>query len=107
MQYPKYEFIKDKSDDTSYTFSSRSDINEFSLVIQFQKTDEENVYNLGFGIKSEDGIIDDKTILNNRDRNVILATVAFAVFNFTEKHKQAYVFFTGSIPQEQGYTGWQ
>ena len=98
MQYPKYELTIDKSNNASYTFSSRGSSDEFILVIQFQKTNEDNVYNLAFGVKSDKGIIDDTVILNNRDRNVILATVAYAVFNFTERHRNAYIFFTGSTP---------
>jgi len=40
--------------------------------------------------------LNDSTITNNGDRNIILATVAKSVYLFTEKYPNKLVFFKGS-----------
>ena len=40
--------------------------------------------------------IDDKVISNNGDSEVVLATVVSAIYAFTDKHPDAWIYATGS-----------
>lgn len=54
-------------------------------------------YNLAFGDKDEQtGKIDDSVVSNNNDTEKVLATVVSAVFAFTDKYPDAWVYATGS-----------
>ena len=60
---------------------------KINKVIKFTPIDVPNVCNLGFGdTDSETGLIDDQITSNNGDTQRVLATVARAVWIFTEKH---------------------
>jgi hypothetical protein len=56
------------------------------------------VFNLVFGDLRADGTIDDNVVSDNKDRNKILKTVAMAVFDFTQRFPDRYVYFEGSTP---------
>ncbi len=66
-------------------------------VIEFQKMNDKNVYNLAFGdYNSETDEIDDLVVTNNGDTEKVLSTVASAVYAFFEVYPDAYVYATGS-----------
>jgi hypothetical protein len=68
-------------------------------VISFSLTPSPDVYNLGFGDKdSVTGEVSDSVVSNNGDTKKILATVAQAVYLFTEKHPDFGVVATGVTP---------
>ena len=72
---------------------------KINKVIKFTPIDVPNVCNLGFGdTDSETGLIDDQITSNNGDTQRVLATVARAVWIFTEKHPDWLVFATGVTP---------
>ena len=55
------------------------------------------MYNLAFGDRDEEsGEIDDKSISNNGDSDMVLATVVSTVYAFTERYPDSWVFATGS-----------
>ncbi|MFP9115762.1 DUF6934 family protein [Flavobacterium sp. RHBU_3] len=99
MDYPKYNLAVD-AEITVFEFKSIGKT-VIEKVIKFSPTDNELVYNLGFGDKhqSERGFtIDDKSVSNNGDTAMILATIANAVFIFTQYNPDKYVFFSGVTP---------
>jgi len=66
-------------------------------VVEFQKTMQEDVYNLAFGDYDEKAKgIDDLSVTNNGDSLKVLATVASTVYAFAEKHPKAWIIATGS-----------
>lgn len=57
----------------------------------------EDVYNLGFGDWDEESqTIKDDVRTNNDDRDKVLATVAFTVFEFMANHPDAILFAEGN-----------
>ena len=98
MQFEKYE-ITQSSNHESYDFFSDGPKGKIKKVIQFTKFPNTSIYNLGFGDAIiETGEIDDLVISDNKDSRKILATVAFTVVLFLEKHPDIIIFATGSTP---------
>jgi hypothetical protein len=96
MNIEKYP-LKAESDLTFFEFISEGPNGLIRKVIQFQKTNELNLYNLAFGDKHpETGEIDDLSISNNGDSDKVLATVVAALYAFFNKHPTAFVYATGS-----------
>jgi len=100
MNYPKYG-LTSNNDFTVFKFISTGKNGIITKIIKFTKTNNEFVFNLGFGDKSilatdKDLVVDDIAISNNGDRNKILATIANAVFVFTKNYPERYVYFTGT-----------
>ena len=95
-QHISYLTVDISTDSSVFEFISTGPKGDIKKVIQFEKTDTPNVYNLSFGNLLNDGSIDDTTINDNKDRNKILATVADTVYNFTSRSPDIYVFFSGS-----------
>lgn len=66
-------------------------------IIKFSETHLKDFYNLGFGDKNlETGEIDDLSVSNNGDSEKVLATIVSAVYAFTDKYRNAWVYATGS-----------
>lgn len=100
MKHLKYDLYRN-TDTTIFEFKSIGTNGEITKVIVFNATQTEEIYNLAFGdlIYNEvqkKYILDDSTITDNGDRNIILATVARSVYIFTEKYPEKVVFFKGS-----------
>jgi hypothetical protein len=95
-RYSKYNSFDISTNATVFEFVSIGPKGEIKKIIQFSQTEARHIYNLAFGNMQIDGTIDDETTNDNKDRNKILATVAAAVFSFTDRYPDKYVFFTGS-----------
>jgi hypothetical protein len=95
-QYNSYTSFDISTNATVFEFTSSGPKGEIKKIIQFSETKAENIFNLAFGNVNEDGSIDDVTTNDNKDRDKILATVAAAVYDFTGRYPEHYVFFTGS-----------
>lgn len=96
MKVEKYA-LKSESSLTVFEFISEGPKGAIRKLIQFQETNEANLYNLAFGDKKRDtGEIDDLAVSNNEDTDKVLATVVAAVYAFFEKHPEAFVYATGS-----------
>jgi hypothetical protein len=96
MNQPKYQL---KADDilSTYAFLSEGPKGKIEKLIQFTPTNYFDVFNLAFGDKdSKTGQIDDKVISNNGDSELVLATVVSAIYAFTEKHPDSWIYATGS-----------
>ncbi|MCW3083511.1 MAG: hypothetical protein JWP12_877 [Bacteroidetes bacterium] len=67
-----------------------------TLYWETGKTENCQLYNLGFGDLKEDGSCDDEIQSKNGDMNKVLATVANTTINFTNENPDSYVIATGS-----------
>ena len=102
MDYPKYELFESVNS-TIFEFTSVGNKGQITKIVKFTQTNNRLVYNLGFGDKvnpesSPAFAIDDFAISNNGDRNIILATIANAIYVFTEINNHSYVYFSGTSP---------
>lgn len=97
MSYPKYPVIAG-NDPYIYEFYSAGPRGKIRKGV-FYTPLEENLFNLGFGDWNGDlHNINDESRSNNGDRDLILATVAFTVMDFTDKFPKAGLFVAGSTP---------
>lgn len=80
-----------------FEFLSQGPKGRIPKLIKFSETHLKDFYNLAFGDKDiETGEIDDLTVSNNGDSEKVLATVVSAVYAFTDKNRNAWVYATGS-----------
>ena len=80
-----------------YEFTSDGPRGQIRKIVKYSETNLKDLYNLAFGDKDQTtGEIDDRTISNNADSDMVLATVVSTVYTFTEKYPDAWVFATGS-----------
>lgn len=96
MHYPKYTDVLISNDYHVHEFISSGPNGSIVKRIQFQETVDPTIYNLGFGDKLRDGIIDDTADSKNGDRDIILATVVEAIYKFTSVYPQKSILFFGS-----------
>jgi hypothetical protein len=98
MKLPRYEI---EAEDSLNVFEFKSEGNKGSIpkLIKFSETALKGFYNLAFGDKDLlTGDIDDNVVSNNGDSEKILATIVSAVYAFTDKENEAWVYATGSTP---------
>lgn len=94
MNLPCYELIADGSF-TVFEFTCDGPKGKIAKLIKFSETDKPGVCNLAFGDKIR-GDIDDRVVSNNADTEKVLTTVVDAVYVFTEKNQDMWVYATGS-----------
>ncbi|MEX8546791.1 MAG: hypothetical protein V5804_04240 [Mucilaginibacter sp.] len=84
----------------NYEFYSIGPKGQIKKGVRFSKiNDDPVIYNLAFGdISTETNKIDDAVVSNNHDRDLILATVANTIFDFTNHHGNHFIYATGSTP---------
>ncbi|MBX9784071.1 MAG: hypothetical protein K2X48_12350 [Chitinophagaceae bacterium] len=96
MKLDRYE-LKAGSNLTAFEFLSEGKNGRIIKIIQFQKMNIPNLYNLAFGDKNADtGLIDDMIVTDNGDSEKVLATVVAAIYAFADKHPDAWIYATGS-----------
>lgn len=98
MSLDRYD-LTSSHDRLSYEFYSDGPKGEIKKVVQFTKLKKygDTIYNLGFGdYNDETSEVDDLTVSNNKDRDLVLQTVASTVPFFFEKYPDAQVAFNGS-----------
>jgi hypothetical protein len=96
MKLPRYELIAENSLFV-FEFVSEGPKGNIQKLIKFSETALKGFYNLAFGDKDLlTGEINDKVVSNNGDSERVLATVVSAVFAFTDRKKDAWVYATGS-----------
>ncbi|MEO7311060.1 MAG: hypothetical protein ABIX01_11730 [Chitinophagaceae bacterium] len=96
MQYEKYENVEVSPDFIEYEFTSIGPKGEIPKIIQFNTTNNPEIFNLAFGNKKEDGSLDDFAKDDNKDRNKILATVVSVIDLFFSAYPGKWIFFSGS-----------
>jgi uncharacterized protein DUF6934 len=87
----------------SYEFESDGPNGKVTKVISYTRIDvkdtEATYYNLGFGdLDKETGTVSDIAITNNKDRPMVLSTVAKTVLDFSQHHGKHFIFVKGSTP---------
>ena len=93
MTHIPYSF--EQVEPTRYKFLSQGK-RKIEKVVEFVPLKAKNVMNLGFGDLLPDGSIDDRVVSNNGDIRKVLATVVMILKDFTARHPQTIIFFTGS-----------
>jgi hypothetical protein len=100
MNLARYPYFA-KNNFQDYEFYSAGPNGLIKKAVRFTKINDEEpfFYNLAFGdVSNETDDIDDTIVSNNDDRDMVLATVAKTVIDFTNIHGNHYVFATGSTP---------
>ncbi len=98
MDLPKYQ-LKAENNLEVFEFVSVGTKGKITKLIKFSETHLKDFYNLGFGDKyDETNDIDDQVVSNNGDSEKVLATVVSAIYAFTDKNPDAWVYATGSTP---------
>ncbi|MCF8372354.1 MAG: hypothetical protein K9H64_12070 [Bacteroidales bacterium] len=96
MKLPRYELKAEKTL-MVFEFISEGPRGQIPKLIKFSETSLKDFYNLAFGDKDQDtGDIDDLVVSNNGDSEQVLATVVSAVYAFTDKEPEAWIYVTGS-----------
>lgn len=96
MKKSKYHY-KAEENFEFFEFYSEGPKGIIKKVVEYQRTIDENVYNLAFGdFDEQTKRINDITVTNNGDSLKVLATVASTVYAFTEKYPKASIIATGS-----------
>jgi hypothetical protein len=96
MKQPKYQ-LKAEKDLTIFEFVSEGTKGRIPKLIVFTETNLKDFYNLAFGDKDEEtGQLNDRIVSNNNDTEKVLATVVSAIYAFTDKYPEAWVYATGS-----------
>ncbi len=96
MKLPKYPLKAEKSL-MVFEFTSQGPKGQIKKLVKYSETNLKDLYNLAFGDQDEKtGEINDNTISNNSDSDMVLATVVATVYAFTDKYPDAWVFATGS-----------
>ncbi len=96
MRLDRYE-LKAGQNFTTFEFLSEGTRGEIYKIIQFQKMNLPNLYNLAFGDRNKDtGQFDDKVVTDNGDSEKVLATVVSAIYAFVDIYPEAWVYATGS-----------
>jgi hypothetical protein len=95
LNLPSYYFYSTNSH-FDYEFLSIGLNGSIKKIARFRQRGD-NVYNFGFGDLNETtGEISDTTASNNGDRDVVLATVAKIIYEFTGLFPDAIIFIVGS-----------
>lgn len=96
MKLDRYELTASRSL-TTFEFLSEGRKGKIVKVVQFQRMNLPDLYNLAFGDKNlETGEIDDTTVTDNGDSEKVLSTVVAAVYAFAGEHSGAWIYATGS-----------
>jgi hypothetical protein len=96
MKLPKYEIEAEDSLEV-FEFTSIGNKGNISKLIKFSETALKGFYNLAFGDKDLlTGDIDDNVVSNNGDSEKVLATIVSAVYAFTDKENEVWIYATGS-----------
>ena len=96
MKLPRYE-LKAESSLEVFEFLSEGPKGNIQKLIKLSETALKDFYNLAFGDKDLlTGDINDQIVSNNRDSEKVLATVVSAVYAFTDREKNAWIYATGS-----------
>ncbi|WAC10441.1 DUF6934 family protein [Dyadobacter pollutisoli] len=93
----KFYPLTASADSLTFTFQSLSTHKTVPKEIQFIKITDK-LYNLAFGDLQMNDEIDDLVVTNNKDTELVLATVIQAIQAFLKSYSQNAVYFTGSTP---------
>jgi len=93
-RYP-YSVSNDFQDYSFYSDGPKGKIKKTVLYIKIRE--KPIIYNIAFGdVDPETGEINDDIISNNSDMDIVLATVANTIHDFSDRYGNHYIFATGS-----------
>lgn len=96
MHLERYQ-LKADEDLLFFEFISVGPKGRILKVIQFTLTNSEGIYNLALGDRNlSTQKIDYLVVSDNQDSEKVLATVVSAIYAFTDRHMDAWVFAEGS-----------
>lgn len=101
MDTPKYE-LSANVDFTVFEFTSNGKNGSIQKAVKYSQTLNKNVYNLGFGdiVFSNEATgeieVDDTTLSNNGDLQMIINTVVYSAYIFTKRYPDSYILFGSS-----------
>jgi hypothetical protein len=96
LKKPRYQY-KTEGQLEFFEFYSEGPKGIIKKVVEYQRTSNNNIYNLAFGDYDEKVKgINDLSITNNGDSLKVLATVASTVYAFTDRHPKSWIIATGS-----------
>ena len=96
MKVEKYH-LKSGTEFTKFEFISEGPNGAIRKLIEFQNTNNPEVYNLAFGdLNPETQEIDDLSVSNNGDTEKVLGTVISAVYAFFNEYPNVFAYATGS-----------
>jgi len=97
MKLERYPYFA-SNDFKNYIFYSNGPKGQIKKGVRFSKMNNNPImYNLAFGdIAEGTDVIDDMAVSNNNDRDLVLATVANTIFDFTNNYGNHYIFAIGS-----------
>ena len=95
-RYPSFT----SNDYQDYEFYSEGPKGKVKKIIRYEKVNEKPIiYNLAFGDEDEEtGRINDTAVTNNQDRDMVLATVASTIIDFTNHYGNHLILAEGSTP---------
>lgn len=96
MNLPRYEYFA-SNDQTYFSFYSDGPKGKIKKIVVYSKMSEDPiVYNLAFGDEDpHTKQINDDIRSNNNDRDMVLATVAITVNEFSERYGNHYIHAVG------------
>ncbi len=98
MKQERYNFLSEQNY-LDFEFDSDGPNGKIRKVVSFRPENTGGItyFSLGFGdMNDESNEVNDMVVSNNQDRNKVLATVAAAVLDFTERFPDMAVYATGS-----------
>ncbi len=112
MNLDRYDYFN-SNDYLDYEFYSEGPNGRIKKIVLYTKIPNTDppVYNLAFGDSNPNtGELDDMAISNNKDRQIVLATVANTVIEFSDNYGHCYIYAKGSTPSrtrlyQMGITG--
>ena len=96
MRYETYQ-LKTKHSLMTFEFISEGPKGSIRKRVQYQRTNDKNLYNLALGdVDIETEGFDDKVVTHNNDTEKVLATVAKTIYAFIDKYPDAIIYVTGN-----------
>ena len=86
------------NDFQEYSFYSEGPRGTIKKIVKFMKAqDDPVIFNLGFGDENpETGMVSDAVTTDNKDRDIVLATVANTINTFCDHYGNHYIYAEGS-----------
>jgi hypothetical protein len=97
MHFDRYNYLA-SIDYKIYVFYSQGPKGRIEKMVSYEKVENSPaIYNLAFGdIDPATGLMSDRNITDNGDRDTVLTTVADTVSDFSDHHNKPMIYIVGS-----------
>ena len=96
MKYEYYADLTIADDFSVFEFDSVGKRGNFKKRVRFVETQLPDVYNLSLVNVKMNSEPDDQTIIDNGDRDKILATIFCAIYAYTLNYPKRWIYFSGN-----------